>query len=81
MLHRLGESMSHSATGFAATILVVTWALEGVASGFASWWTTALYSVTSSVSFVMVFVFQHTHARPTAATTTRPCTTCPSATA
>ena len=68
VLHRLGESMSHSATGFAATILVVTWALVGVACGFASWWTTALYSVTASVTFVMVFVIQHTQARQTAAT-------------
>ena len=68
MLHRLGEAMSHSLTGFAATLLVSGWALVGLATGFPSWWTTALYSLTSSVTFVMVFVIQHTQARQTSAT-------------
>ncbi len=68
MLHRLSEVVSHSTTGFAATILVVGWALVGLAFGFASWWTTVLYSITSSTTFVMVFVIQHTQARQTNAT-------------
>jgi hypothetical protein len=31
----------------------------GLAFGFASWWFTTLYTVTSTVTFLMVFLIQH----------------------
>lgn len=67
-LHRLGEAVARSVTGLAATTLVCGWALFGLAVGYPPWWATTLYSVASSVTFVMVFVIQHTQARQTLAT-------------
>ena len=40
----------------------------GLTTGFPGWWQTTLYVVTGSVTFVMVFVIQHTQQRQTAAT-------------
>ena len=68
MLHRVGEVVTHSSAGFVASALVVTWATVGFATAFPQWWETVLYSVTASVTFLMVFVIQHTQARQTAAT-------------
>jgi low affinity Fe/Cu permease len=39
----------------------------GLATGFPAWWATVLYSATASVTFVMVFVIQHTQSRQTTA--------------
>ena len=68
VVHRLGEVIAHSAAGLAAAALMLTWAAVGVAVAFPEWWKTVLYSVTGSVTFLMVFVIQHTQARQTAAT-------------
>jgi low affinity Fe/Cu permease len=68
MLHRMSELMAHSASGLAASAFVLAWVAVGIATGFPGWWATVLYSTTSSVTFVMVFVIQHTQARQTAAT-------------
>jgi len=68
VLHRIGEGTGHSAAGIAAATLVVVWALIGVGYGFPTWWQIVLYSTTWSVTFVMVFVIQHTHERQTFAT-------------
>jgi low affinity Fe/Cu permease len=62
-LHRAGSATSVSGTGVLAGALAVGWAVVGAIAGFPSWWQTALYSVTGSVTFVMVFVLQHTQAR------------------
>lgn len=48
--------------------LVVGWGVVGAVTGFPAWWQTVLYSVTASVTFVMVFVIQHTQGRQIAAT-------------
>jgi low affinity Fe/Cu permease len=40
-------------------VLLVSWAGVGLAFGFASWWFTTLYTVTSTVTFLMVFLIQH----------------------
>ncbi|MCU1346695.1 MAG: hypothetical protein JWL70_2961 [Acidimicrobiia bacterium] len=66
-LHRVGEVVAHSTAGVAAAAVMLVWAVVGAAVGFSSWWQTVLYSVTSSVTFVMVFVIQHTQARQTSA--------------
>ena len=68
MLHRVGELVTNSVAGFAAAALVVAWAIVGFATAFPRWWETVLYSVTGSVTFLMVFVIQHAQARQTAAT-------------
>lgn len=68
MLHRLGELSSHAAAGLLAATLVLTWLVVGLVTSFPSWWETVLYSVTASVTFVMVFAIQHTQARQQSAT-------------
>ena len=67
-LHRVGEIVAHAGSGIAAAALVVGWLALGLATGFPDWWETALYVTTGSVTFVMVFVIQHTQQRQTAAT-------------
>jgi low affinity Fe/Cu permease len=67
-LHRLGELTSHSSAGLGATAFVLAWLLVGVVTSFGLWWQTVLYSVTGSVTFVMVFAIQHTQSRQQSAT-------------
>ncbi len=67
-LHRIGEIAGGSAVGIVAAVLVVVWAFVGLAYGFPTWWQTVLYSVTGSVTFVMVFVIQHAQDRQTSGT-------------
>jgi low affinity Fe/Cu permease len=47
---------------------VVAWAILGLPFRYPGWWQTTLYAVTGSVTFVMVFVIQHTQERQTLAT-------------
>ena len=68
LLHRVGEIVAHAGSGIVAAILVVGWLVLGLFEHFPVWWQTTLYSVTGSVTFVMVFVIQHTQQRQTAAT-------------
>lgn len=68
VLHRVGEAAAHPAAGLTAATIVAIWVVVGVVERFPSWWATALYSATAAVTFVMVFVIQHTQARQTAAT-------------
>jgi low affinity Fe/Cu permease len=68
LLHRLGDVAAHSFAGIAASVAIVVWVPVGWHDGFPQWWQTTLYSVTGSVTFVMVFVIQHTQARQTSAT-------------
>ncbi len=68
ILHRVGEIVGHSAAGILAASLIVGWLLVGFASRFASWWHNTLFGVTGSVTFVMVFVIQHTQEHRTLAT-------------
>jgi len=67
-LHRVGGFAAHSGAGIVATVLVVVWAAVGLVSGFPQWWQIVLYSVTGSVTFVMVFVIQHAQERQTSGT-------------
>ena len=67
LLHRVGELVASAGAGVVAASLVIGWAVVGAATGFPSWWATVLYSVTASVTFVMVFVIQHTQSRQTTA--------------
>ena len=67
-LHVIGAVSARSGAGIAAAVVVVAWLIVGFAKAFPSWWATILYSVTGSVTFVMVFVIQHTNDRQTSAT-------------
>ncbi len=62
-LHRVGEIVASAAAGVVAAVVVVVWGVVGAVAGFPDWWATALYAVTASVTFVMVFVIQHTQSR------------------
>jgi len=62
-LHRVGETVAHAASGVVAAALVLVWIAVGAAVGFPDWWATIFYVVTASVTFVMVFVIQHTQSR------------------
>jgi low affinity Fe/Cu permease len=63
LLHRVGELVADAGAGVVAASLVVIWAIVGAIAGFPTWWATLLYSVTASITFVMVFVIQHTQSR------------------
>ena len=67
-LQRAGGIAAHSGAGIVATVLVLMWAVVGFIFAFPLWWQTVLYSVTGSVTFVMVFVIQHAQERQTAGT-------------
>ena len=54
--------------GIVAAVLVVGWLTLGLVTRFPDWWQTALYVVAGSVTFVKVFVIQHTQQRQIAAT-------------
>jgi low affinity Fe/Cu permease len=68
LLHRVGEAAAHAGSGIVAAVMVAGWLVLGQRTGFPAWWQTTLYVVTGSVTFVMVFVIQHTQQRQTAAT-------------
>ena len=67
-LHRVGDAVANSTAGVAAATMIAVWTLVGVVIRFPEWWLTVLYAVTASITFVMVFVIQHTQQRQTAAT-------------
>jgi low affinity Fe/Cu permease len=62
-LHRVGEVTAHAVTGLVVAIIVVSWLVVGIANEFPTWWQAVLYSVSSSVTLVMVFALQHTQSR------------------
>ena len=68
LLHRVGDATSLATVGLAVAALTALWLVLGFVVGFPAWWNNVLYSVTSSITLVMVFVIQHTQARQQAAT-------------
>lgn len=48
-------------------MLVGGWIVAGLVAHFPHWWEVTLYSVTATVTFVMVFVIHHTQSRQVAA--------------
>ena len=62
-LHRVGEGVANAAAGVVAAAVVIVWMVIGVATRFPTWWANGLYVLTGSVTFVMVFVIQHTQSR------------------
>ncbi|MEP7113295.1 MAG: low affinity iron permease family protein [Ilumatobacteraceae bacterium] len=67
LLHRLGNATSNSVAGLVAAITAASWIVVGAIAGFPTWWQASLYSSTAIVTFVMVFVIQHTQSKQIAA--------------
>jgi low affinity Fe/Cu permease len=67
VLHRTGEVVANAVSGLIAGLWAVAWLIVGVFTGFPSWWQVVLYSSTATVTFVMVFVIQHTQSKQIAA--------------
>ena len=63
VLHRVDELTSHAAAGLLAGSAVVAWTVVGLVAGFPDWWQTVLYSSSSCVTLLMVFVIQHSSTR------------------
>ena len=62
-LHRVGETVANAFAGLTAALLATVWLIVGLVTGFPTWWQVALYSSTAIVTFVMVFVIQHTQSK------------------
>ena len=68
LLHRLGEATSKPAFGIIVAVAVIAWGLLGMGTGFPLWWQLTLYSSSSIVTLIMVFVIQHTQTHQQKAT-------------
>ena len=68
LLHRIDATSSHAGSGAVAALFMLVWLVVGLSSGFPAWWETVLYSITSAITLVMVFVIQHTQTRQQSAT-------------
>jgi low affinity Fe/Cu permease len=67
LLHRVGDTMANAFAGLSAALAAAAWLAVGAATAFPSWWQDSLYSATATVTFVMVFVIQHTQSKQIAA--------------
>jgi low affinity Fe/Cu permease len=67
VLHRLANATANAVAGLVAAIAATLWVLVGAIAGFPTWWQICLYSTTAIVTFVMVFVIQHTQNKQIAA--------------
>ena len=68
MLHRGRAATTHAGAGAFAAVALAVWLVLGVAFAFPHWWELVLYSVTSSITLLLVFALQHTQARQESAT-------------
>lgn len=66
-LHRVSDATSNAVAGLVAAIAAACWIVVGALSDFPDWWQACLYSTTAIVTFVMVFVIQHTQSKQIAA--------------
>ena len=63
VLHRIGDAGANAVSGIIAGAIAAAWLLFGVCVRFPDWWQVVLYSGSATVTFVMVFVIQHTQHR------------------
>jgi low affinity Fe/Cu permease len=63
----MGDAVANALAGLIAAVAAAIWIVVGIATGFPAWWQIALYSSTAVVTFVMVFVIQHTQSKQIAA--------------
>ena len=66
-LHQMGNAVANAVAGLLAAVAAAIWVVVGIVTGFPAWWQIALYSSTAIVTFVMVFVIQHTQSKQIAA--------------
>ena len=67
-MHRGREATTHAGAGAIVAAGLVLWLVVGFVYAFPHWWETVLYTVTSSITLLLVFALQHTQARQEAAT-------------
>jgi low affinity Fe/Cu permease len=68
MLHRGRAATTYAGAGAWAAVLLGVWLVIGLVFAFPHWWELVLYSVTSSITLLLVFALQHTGARQESAT-------------
>lgn len=68
ILHRGREATTHASAGALAAVGLMLWLVLGFVYAFPHWWEAVLYTVTSSITLLLVFALQHTQARQEAAT-------------
>lgn len=64
----MGQLSAHAGAGIAVASFVGAWTALGVVIGFPQWWQTVLYSTSSAITLIMVFVLQHMQSRLESAT-------------
>lgn len=62
-LHRLGQLASHAWSASVALGIALGWVAYGAATGFPSYWSIALQSITAIITIIMLFTLQHLQAR------------------
>jgi low affinity Fe/Cu permease len=67
LLHGLGNAVANAMAGLIAAAAAAVWLGVGLVSAFPTWWQVSLYSAAATVTFVMVFVIQHTQSKQIAA--------------
>ena len=60
LLHHVGQGVANAFAGLVAATAAATWLVVGIWTQFPGWWQATLYSTAAIVTFVMVFVIQHT---------------------
>jgi low affinity Fe/Cu permease len=68
VLHRGRAATTRASAGAIAAVLLGGWLVLGLLYRYPRWWETVLYSVTSSITLLLVFALQHSQARQEAAT-------------
>ena len=63
----MGNVVANALAGLIAAVAVTVWIVVGLVAGFPTWWQVSLYSSTATVTFIMVFVIQHTQSKQVAA--------------
>ena len=64
----MGQLSGHAGAGLCAAAFICGWTAFGIVIGFPEWWQTVLYSTSSAITLVMVFVLQHMQSRLESAT-------------
>lgn len=68
VLHRAGDASARASAGVLVALALLVWFLVGAFTRFPTWWQVVLYSVSASLTLVMVFALQHVQSRLESAT-------------
>ena len=64
---QIARSIAHPSAFLVVLVMVCVWLLTGPVVGFSSLWQTVFNSSTTAITFLLLFLIQHTQARETAA--------------